>query len=90
MRKVTTSWNYNWRNFPASKRAQANMVLNGYNCKAQPRHSDETYRMPCIRAEAADDMAVSASRKRIARFMLTMDLQSVSCRRARYVAAQRN
>ena len=86
--KVSASGYYEWRNRPASKRAQANTVLSEHIRRAH-RASDETYGMPRIRAELAD-AHIHASRKRIARLMRAMRIQGVSRRRAWCVTTQRN
>ena len=86
--KVSASGYYEWRNRPASKRAQANTVLSEH-IRGTHRASDETYGMPRIRAELAD-AHIHASRKRIARLMRAMRIQGLSRRRAWCVTTQRN
>ena len=86
--KVSASGYYEWRNRPASKRAQANTVLSEH-IRRTHRASDETYGMPRIRAELAD-AHIHASRKRIARLMRAMRIQGLSRRRAWCVTTQRN
>ena len=78
--KVSTSGYYDWRDRPLSNRAKANVSLCERIVQAH-QASDETYGMPCIRAELAD-AGIVASRKRIARLMRGMRIQGVSRRRA--------
>ena len=75
MLKVSASGYYDWRYRPPSKRAQVNAVLREHIRQAH-RASDETYGMPRISAELAGT-GVTASRKRIARFMRGIRIQGV-------------
>ena len=86
--KVSTSGYYDWRDRPLNQRGQDNVVLSE-SIRQAHRASDETYGMPRIRAELGDT-GVIASRKRIARLMRVMRLQSVSRRRAWCVTTQRD
>jgi putative transposase len=86
--KVSTSGYYDWRDRPVSKRAKANVILSERIVQTH-QASDETYGMPCIRAELAD-AGVHASRKRIAALMRAMHIQGVSRRRAWCVTSERD
>ena len=53
--KVSTSRYYDWRDRSLSKRAQAKIALSELIGQAH-RTSDQTYSMPRIRAELADEL----------------------------------
>ena len=76
---VSTSGFYGWHERPPSARAQANATLL-QSIRAAHQASDETYGMPRIRAELADQ-GTTASRIRIASLMRQARLRGVSSRR---------
>lgn len=86
--KVSTSGYYDWLERAPSARALANITLL-QSIRDVHHASDETYGMPRIRAELAD-MAITASRKRIARLMHDNHLHGVSRRRGWCVTTERN
>lgn len=86
--KVSTSGYYDWLERGPSARAQANITLLQDIRKAHLA-SDETYGMPRIRAELADQ-GISASRKRIAQLMHDNGISGVSRRRSWCITTERN
>lgn len=85
---VSTSGFYDWHERPPSARAQANATLL-QSIRAAHQASDETYGMPRIRAELADQ-GTTASRKRIASLMRQDRLRGVSRRRGWCVTTERH
>jgi putative transposase len=85
---VSTSGFYDWQGRPPSARAQANATLL-HEIRAAHQASDETYGMPRIRAELADQ-GIVASRKRIANLMRHAGLRGVSRRRGWCVTTERH
>lgn len=85
---VSTSGFYDWQGRAPSARAQANATLL-QEIRAAHQASDETYGMPRIRAELADQ-GIVASRKRIASLMRHAGLRGVSRRRGWCVTTERH
>ena len=85
---VSKSGYYDWHERAPSARVQADHTL-VERIKAAHAMSDETYGMPRIRAELADE-GIHTSRKRIARLMRTHKLRGVSRRRGYTVTTVRN
>ena len=85
---VNKSGYYDWHERAPSARAQADHTL-VEQIKAAHAMNDETYGMPRIRAELADE-GIHTSRKRIARLMRTHKLRGVSRRRGYTVTTVRN
>lgn len=85
---VSTSGYYDWRGRAPSKRTQANDKLL-QSIRDAHSTSDQTYGMPRVRAELADQ-GILASRKRIARLMRDNQLRGVSRRRGWCVTTERN
>jgi putative transposase len=85
---VSPSGYYDWLGRAPSTRAVANTTLVGH-IRAAHQMSDQTYGMPRIRAELADQ-GVLASRKRIARLMREHKMAGVSRRRAWCITTERN
>lgn len=85
---VSTSGYYDWLDRAPSQRAQANIALL-QNIREAHSASDETYGMPRIRAELADQ-GIVASRKRIARLMRQHHLKGVSRRRGWCITTEQN
>jgi putative transposase len=86
--QVSKSGYYDWHERAPSKRSMANAKLLD-EIKAAHTMSDETYGMPRIRAELADQ-GIVASRKRIAALMRTNGITGVSRRRGYCVTTVRN
>jgi putative transposase len=76
---VSPSGYYAWRDRPPSARAQANAALEAH-IRAIHKHSRETYGVPRIHAELADE-GTRVGRKRIARLMRRAGLEGVSRRK---------
>ena len=85
---VSKSGYYDWHERAPSARVQADDTL-VKQIKAAHAMSDETYGMPRIRAELADE-GIHTSRKRSARHMRTHKLRGVSRRRGYTVTTVRN
>ena len=85
---VSKSGYYDWHERAPSARVQADDTL-VKQIKAAHAMSDETYGMPRIHAELADE-GIHTSRKRSARHMRTHKLRGVSRRRGYTVTTVRN
>jgi len=85
---VSTSGYYGWVDRAPSARQKANIALL-QSIRQAHLASDETYGMPRIRAELADQ-GLTASRQRIARLMRQHQLRGVSRRRGWCVTTERH
>jgi putative transposase len=85
---VSSSGYYDWRGRPASERTVANAQLSE-RIHEVFNASDQTYGMPRVRAQLAQD-GVSVSGKRVARLMRLAGLRGVSRRRRWCVTTERD